>query len=192
MDPMKEMRRLAGLEIVGEPPATWIPATCETVEYEEPALKQRMLSEQKSVAKDLAEGRLTLFKDGKKLKEALGRARSLIQRAIATVQQDSSRFSSGQVNERMKTDMYRLDQELTAAVESLFAAEDAFDSVESGRKVREEEEPEPQKEVEVAYRVPGAGGWKRKKFPSNAAAVKWLDKLIAKEGDDIEVRWARD
>lgn len=42
---------------------------------------------------------------------------------------------------------------------------------------------------EIAYHVPGKGGWKRKSFKDKAAAEKFVDKLLDKEGDDIEVRW---
>jgi hypothetical protein len=50
-------------------------------------------------------------------------------------------------------------------------------------------------EVEIAYRVPGKGGFKRKVFRgetlamAQAAAARGVDKLVEKHGSDIEVRW---
>jgi hypothetical protein len=49
---------------------------------------------------------------------------------------------------------------------------------------------EAEGEVEIAYRIPGKGGFKRKKFPNQKAAEKFVDKLISDEGSDVEVRWA--
>lgn len=46
-----------------------------------------------------------------------------------------------------------------------------------------------EEEVEIAYRIPGKGGFKRKSFKSKDAAEKFVDKLIDKEGKDVEVRW---
>lgn len=43
--------------------------------------------------------------------------------------------------------------------------------------------------VEIAYRVPGKGSWKRKTFKTQEAAETFVDKLMAKEGSDVEVRW---
>ena len=45
--------------------------------------------------------------------------------------------------------------------------------------------------VEVAYRIPGKGGWKRRTFETAAKAEAFLARLRAKEGDDVEVRWAQ-
>jgi hypothetical protein len=42
--------------------------------------------------------------------------------------------------------------------------------------------------VEIAYRLPGKGGFQRKVFPSDEAANKWIEK----QDSDIEVRWAAD
>lgn len=59
-------------------------------------------------------------------------------------------------------------------------AEDLIDSF-----LSEQDEP-----VEIAYRIPGKGGFKRKSFKSEKEAEKFVDKLIDKEGKDVEVRWA--
>ncbi len=45
-------------------------------------------------------------------------------------------------------------------------------------------------EIEILYRIPGKGGFKHKKFPTRAAAEKWVEAFIAREGDDVEIRWA--
>lgn len=45
---------------------------------------------------------------------------------------------------------------------------------------------------EIAYRIPGKGGWKRKTFKSEADANKFIAKLRDDEGDDVEVRWSDD
>ena len=39
---------------------------------------------------------------------------------------------------------------------------------------------------ELAYRIPGKGGWKRKEFTREADRAKFMEKVIAKEGDDVE------
>ena len=44
--------------------------------------------------------------------------------------------------------------------------------------------------TEIAYRIPGKGSWKRRTFATEEAATKFLARLRAKEGDDVEVRWA--
>jgi len=41
---------------------------------------------------------------------------------------------------------------------------------------------------EIAYRIPGKGGWRRRAFGSEAAADAFIDKLIRKEGDDVEIQ----
>lgn len=43
-------------------------------------------------------------------------------------------------------------------------------------------------DYEVAFRIPGKGGFKRKTFSSEEARTKFIDKLIDKEGDDVEMR----
>lgn len=43
--------------------------------------------------------------------------------------------------------------------------------------------------IEIAYRVPGKG-WKRESFRTTRAAVAFVDRLLKREGDDVEVRWA--
>jgi hypothetical protein len=47
-------------------------------------------------------------------------------------------------------------------------------------------------EYEIAYRIPGKGGWKRKVFDSKSKMERWVDKLIEKEGDDVEINWSAD
>lgn len=47
----------------------------------------------------------------------------------------------------------------------------------------------PGEPIEIAYRIPGKG-WQRKKFKTQAEADKFVEKLIEKEGDDVEVQWA--
>lgn len=44
--------------------------------------------------------------------------------------------------------------------------------------------------IEIAYRIPGKGSWKRKQFKTDKAAEEFVHKLIEREGDDVDVRWA--
>jgi hypothetical protein len=46
-----------------------------------------------------------------------------------------------------------------------------------------------EEEVEIAYRIPGKGGFRRKTFQSEAQAERFVDTLTEKEGDDVEIRW---
>lgn len=39
---------------------------------------------------------------------------------------------------------------------------------------------------ELAWRIPGKGGWKRKEFKSEEERAKFIDKVIEKEGNDVE------
>ena len=43
--------------------------------------------------------------------------------------------------------------------------------------------------VEIAYRIPGKGGFRRRMFESESKADAFIDKLIQKEGDDVEVQY---
>jgi len=45
------------------------------------------------------------------------------------------------------------------------------------------------KEIEIAFRVPGAGGWKRKSFRTETEATNWVDEFRKTNGDDVEVRF---
>jgi hypothetical protein len=45
--------------------------------------------------------------------------------------------------------------------------------------------------VEITYHIPGKGGWNRKTFKSQEEMQKWLAKLRAEEGDDIEVKYSQ-
>lgn len=42
--------------------------------------------------------------------------------------------------------------------------------------------------IEIAYRIPGKGGWKRKEFKTKKDSEKFIDKLFDKEGSDVEIR----
>lgn len=46
--------------------------------------------------------------------------------------------------------------------------------------------------VTVKYRIPGKGGWKVKSFETQALCDKFVDRLIEKEGDDVEIQYAND
>ena len=46
------------------------------------------------------------------------------------------------------------------------------------------------KPVEIAYRIPGKGNFKRRTFKTEAAAEAFTTKLREREGDDVEIRWA--
>lgn len=46
------------------------------------------------------------------------------------------------------------------------------------------------KEIEIAYRIPGKGSFKRKKFTTQAAMEKFINALQEKEGDDIEIEYS--
>lgn len=84
----------------------------------------------------LSEGSIRTFDSHIKLREGLEKARQLVQRALATVQNDESRYQGnvGSVTEKSRADMYRADQELVSAVESIYAALDAVDSLETAKR----------------------------------------------------------
>lgn len=42
---------------------------------------------------------------------------------------------------------------------------------------------------ELAYHVPGKGGWKRKEFKTEAERSRFIEKLTEKEGDDVEFQY---
>ncbi len=44
--------------------------------------------------------------------------------------------------------------------------------------------------VELAYRIPGKSSFVRKMFKNEKAALAFVDKLIEREGSDVEIRWA--
>lgn len=44
--------------------------------------------------------------------------------------------------------------------------------------------------IEIAYRIPGKSGFRSRTFKTQAAAERWIDKLLAREGSDVEIRWA--
>lgn len=48
----------------------------------------------------------------------------------------------------------------------------------------------PTTPVTIAYRIPGIGWKPEKTFKTEAAAERFVDRLIAKHGNDLEVRWS--
>lgn len=50
--------------------------------------------------------------------------------------------------------------------------------------------PEPTAGAELAYRIPGKGGFVRRTFRTEAAAQRFAEKLVDREGDDVEIRWS--
>lgn len=84
--------------------------------------------------KRLEEGRsLSMFKGIKEMTAALERARKLVSRVTATVQHDREPHS-GAMNEKSRSDLYRLDQELASAHDALGAAMEALQSVDRIRR----------------------------------------------------------
>jgi len=69
----------------------------------------------------------------------------------------------------MSTGGYGMSDELRSLVETYFT--ETIDTIK-----------------EIAYRVPGKGGWKRRTFGSEAKADAFIDRLIRKEGDDVEIQ----
>ena len=67
--------------------------------------------------------------------------------------------------------------ELTASAERLTAELDRRASIDDAP-------------VEIAYRIPGKGNFKRRTFKTAAAAEAFTTKLREREGDDVEIRWA--
>lgn len=53
------------------------------------------------------------------------------------------------------------------------------------------QQPTATSQVEIAYRIPGKGGWKRRTFKGQAAMERWVEKLIEREGTDVEIRHAQ-
>lgn len=48
----------------------------------------------------------------------------------------------------------------------------------------------PARPTGIMWHVPGKGGWKSKDFRTLALAEKFVDRLVAREGSDVEVRWS--
>lgn len=81
---------------------------------------------------------LQLFRNYQEMIEALKRAHKLVSRVNATIQ--SNRGSTrGAMNEKSRADMYRLDQEMAAALDSINAACEAINDVRLNQKNAEEE-----------------------------------------------------
>ena len=45
-------------------------------------------------------------------------------------------------------------------------------------------------DAEIAYRIPGKGDFKRKRFKTEEEAIKWIDRLEEKEGK-VDIRWVK-
>lgn len=137
----EEQKALMGIT---RPEFGGLPVTFQPAQYfEKKGQKQPQAQAQKEEKKPLTEGRksLTMFKDIKEMVNALERARSLVTRVNATIQ--SGRNTSGtMMNERSRADMYRLDQEMATALESINASKDALESLDKSRRQVEREEKE--------------------------------------------------
>jgi len=82
---------------------------------------------------------LSLFRSTDEMVGALGRAHKLVQRVNATIHRDRTSSSSGMMNEKARADLYRLDQEMATALDSINAASEALDSIERANVAAQKE-----------------------------------------------------
>ena len=95
---------------------------------------------------DLHEGTMRLFKSVKEQQAALERASKLVQRVNASILRDRKSSNESMMNERCRAEMYRLDQEVATAMDSIRAAQEALDSIEKERFVARREAREARRQ----------------------------------------------
>jgi hypothetical protein len=84
---------------------------------------------------ELHEGTMRLFKSVKEQMAALERASKLVQRVNASILRDRKSSNESLMNERCRAEMYRLDQEVATAMDSIRAAQEALESIQKEQKV---------------------------------------------------------
>lgn len=77
---------------------------------------------------------LSLFKTEADMQNALNRAHKLIARVNATVQHDRNNSTRGQMQEKTRAEMYRLDQELATSMDAVNAANEAIGALVNAKK----------------------------------------------------------
>ena len=99
------------------------------------AQSPRAFNPLRPTAKVLEERRaLTLFKNEEAMQQALERAHKLIARVNATVQHDRENSTRGQMQEKTRAEMYRLDQELATSLDAVNAANEALGSLKQAKR----------------------------------------------------------
>jgi hypothetical protein len=142
---MSEIRRLAGISQdlrlpVGSPlpnmhgkPSDYVANTARSSIREHVSPGERCRAQYQ---RELSEGTIKLYDSPTKLREGVQQAMKLVQRALATIQCDSDRFRGrvGSMNEKARADIYRADQELVTALESIHAAAEAIEAIELAKR----------------------------------------------------------
>lgn len=132
----EEMKRLMGIASPGQASAP--PTLFQHGKFQEggsrPARVQESGVFRPSAKIELHEGTMRLFKSVKEQSAALERAVRLVQRVNASVLRTRESVSSGPMNERGRAEMYRLDQELATAMDSIKAAQEAIGGLEQAQR----------------------------------------------------------
>lgn len=134
-----ELRRLMGLSSAAAMPPAMFAAhpkvqSRAALQVAPSRAVREGLTEARALQKRLEERSIVLYPDAEKMHVALERAHKTVQRAMATVQSNRSRYVGGQMNEKARSDLYRADQELAGALESIHAAMSAIEDLERNSK----------------------------------------------------------
>jgi hypothetical protein len=138
----EEQKRLMGIkpQEFGGMPAMFQPGAFQEMTAEELAEAKKKAKAKKKKGKK-TEGRrsLSLFRSTEEMVNALERANKLVQRVNATVHRERQGSSGAVMNEKARADMYRLDQELAVAMDSIRSAGDALECIEKAQKAAAKE-----------------------------------------------------
>lgn len=85
----------------------------------------------------LDEGSMRLYQNVKEMSSALDRAHRGISRVNASILRQRESSQNGAMNEKARADMYRLDQEVANALDSIKAAQEALLSMEKAKRIAE-------------------------------------------------------
>lgn len=128
----EEMKRLMGIETGQTPPALFQPGAFTEGGKAAPRPVEEAVFEPPP---ELHEGSMRLFKSKKEQKAALERASKLVQRVNASILRDrKATQNTGLMNERGRAEMYRLDQEIATAMDSIRASQEAIENIEQSEK----------------------------------------------------------
>lgn len=78
---------------------------------------------------------MTLFPGVQEMKDALERAHKLVSRVNATIQSNRKSSSRAVMNEKSRAEMYRLDQEMVNALDSIRASSEALEALDQAEKM---------------------------------------------------------
>jgi hypothetical protein len=82
---------------------------------------------------------LTLFKGMKEMKNAMDRAHKLVARVNATIQSSRESSTKAPMQEKARAEMYRLDQEMATAMDSIRASTEALEALDAAHKAAKRE-----------------------------------------------------